>query len=181
MIINLSEIPEEGRHYICNRETAELNASLADLIADRKYDVKFFIKPMPGGFEMTGEFKTHVPEQCSRCAEDFELGSEGQFHEILLPELDEPRTAKYSKPNHFSDMASEGTEHVEYKGNHFNMGEYVHEAIALTIPFQPLPPEDKEGNCSLCHKLVKGCTFGYEEVMEEKKENPFSQLKGLKF
>lgn len=181
MIINLSDIPEEGRHYTCNRKTAEFNEALVDLIGDRLYEVKFFIKPMPGGYEMAGDFQTILPEQCSRCAEDFELPSKEAFREILMPQLEEPRTSHYSRPNHFSDMANQGVEHVEYQGSQFNMGEYIHEAIGLSIPFKPVPPEDAKGNCTLCHKFVKDCDFSYEETMEEEKPSPFSQLKGLKF
>lgn len=181
MIINLADIPEEGRAYDYNRQTAELNEALKDLIEARPYEVKFFIKPMASGFEMTGQFRTALPEQCSRCGDDFEFGAASEFREILIAKQEDTRTSHYARPNHFSDLASDGTEFVEYFDDQFNVGEYIHEAIALTVPVQAVPPEDAKGNCSLCHKFVRGTSFSYDETMSENKQNPFSQLKGLKF
>ncbi len=68
MRINLTEIPEEGRTYIWNSQTKELNAVLADLIGNTPHHAEFFIKALnPRDYELTGTIRTEVPEVCSRC------------------------------------------------------------------------------------------------------------------
>jgi len=56
--------------------------------------------------------------------------------------------------------------------------------VGIAIPYNPAPPEDKDGNCSTCLVAVRGKTFGYSEEIpltpEDKPKNPFEVLKGLK-
>ena len=40
--------------------------------------------------------------------------------------------------------------------------------------------EDKQGNCVVCKKHVKGHVFKYDEAMETSKKSPFGALKDLK-
>ena len=181
MLINLTEIPEEGRQYICNEKTNDLNESLKDLIGKQPHQAEFFIRPMqPGTFELRGFIKTTLPEDCSRCGIDFDLSVDEKFTEILIPEQKMERTAKYAKTNHVSDMAG-GLETYEYKGNHFNAGEYLHEVVGLSEPLTPAPACDASGNCSLCHKNVSKEAFKFEEPgFEAPTKTPFDALKNIK-
>ncbi len=181
MIINLLEIPEEGKEFICNNNTKDLNESLRDLIGNQAHEARFFIRPLQTGtFELSGKIKTKLPEDCSRCGLDFDLDLNESFQEILIPATKMDRTAKYAKTNHVSDMAEIETAVYEYKGHHFNAGEYFHELVGLADPLTPAPACDAQGNCSLCHKNVKLESFSYEEPGFEKPVNPFGALKGLK-
>jgi uncharacterized metal-binding protein YceD (DUF177 family) len=181
MWINLLEIPDEGKTFVCNRHTAELNEVLSDLVGDIPHTAEFSIKPMQGGtFELQGFIKTEAPEQCSRCGIDIRCKLSENFKELMLPELDQPRNAKYSKPNHFSEMTNEDFSVVEYRGHRFNVGEYLHEIIGLALPLIPAPPENEKGDCTVCHKAVKDMKFEYVEDFKEKPESPFSILKGIK-
>jgi Predicted metal-binding, possibly nucleic acid-binding protein len=182
MIINLSEIPEEGRSYVWNNQTGELNSALKDLIGKKTYHAEFTIRPLnTKDFELSGSIKTGLPEQCSRCGIDFEFPVSEKFREILIPHQDQPRNSKYSKVNHLSDAPSDGPETLEYHGHSFDIGEYVHEVIALAAPFNPAGPENEDGDCSICEIPVKGRSFSYnEEMPEEKPESPFAALKNIK-
>lgn len=182
MKINLTEIPEEGRAYHWNSQTAELNAILADLIGKTAHEAEFFIKPLNSkDFELIGNIKTKLPEQCSRCGIDFAFPVDAKFHEILIPKQDQPRNSKYSKVNHVSDLPQGGPEVSEYEGHHFDIGEYLHEVVAIAAPFNPAGPEDENGDCSICKIPVKGRSFSYEEQMpEDKPQNPFAALKNIK-
>ena len=182
MKINLTDIPEEGRSYIWNSQTGEVTAVLADLIGKATYQTEFFIKPITSrDFELTGTIKTALPEQCSRCGIDFNFPVNEKFHEILIPKQSQPRGGKYSKVNHVSDLPDSGPESVEYDGQHFDMGEYLHEVVALAAPFNPAGPENEDGNCSICEIPVKGRSFSYNEEMPvEKPQNPFAALKNIK-
>ena len=180
-LINLNEIPPEGKAYICNNNTGELNEILKDLIAKTPFSSEFYIKPMDsqGTFELNGFIKTELPEQCSRCGLDFKMATHEKFSEILMPHLETPRNAKYSRVNHFSDLSHEGPEVAEYQGTTFNMGEFLHEVLALSEPLTPAPPPDAEDNCSLCKISLKNHDFSFDETMEIK-NTPFEALKGIK-
>lgn len=182
MRINLNEIPNEGKSYQLNRRTSELNEVLSDLIGDMNYDVEIEIRPIENNknFEFFGFIKTTLPEQCSRCGLDFKLPMHLKFKEILMPKMGQPRDSHYMKANHYSDLNNDGPSVTEYEGHHFELGEYLHEALALNEPFAPAPEEDKQGDCSVCKISLKGKTFGYEEHMEGQKESPFSVLKNVK-
>jgi len=55
MKIRLNEVPEEGQNYDYNRNTAELNEVLKDLIQNNDYNVHLFIKPLnTKDFTITG-------------------------------------------------------------------------------------------------------------------------------
>lgn len=186
MIINLQEIPPEGKTFICNQHTGSLNQALKDLIGKQGHQAEFTIRPLQAEtFELTGWIKTELPEDCSRCGLDFQLNVFEKFRELLMPLEKTPRNAKYSKPNHISDMKMEDFSVIEYQGHHFNAGEYLHQVVALTEPITPAPECDKEGICLVCHKPVSKELFvyedpGFEEPNLEKPRSPFSALKNIK-
>lgn len=183
MIIRLHEIPEDGKAFSWSHETAEINAVLADLIGQKAYKAEFFIRPINSrDFEMTGFIKTEIPEQCSRCGIDFEFGVNHSFREILIPTQPLGRTGKYARVNHLSDAEQNGPSVCEYAPDEtFDMGEYLHEQVAINVPFNPAPPETDKGDCRLCGIQVRGRNFGYdEEIPQEKPQSPFSVLKNLK-
>lgn len=182
MKINLTEIPEEGKSFVCTQKTGELNVVLKDLIGDHAFHSEFFIKPLNSkDFELRGFIKTELPEDCSRCGIGFDLKIHPKFNAILIPRQSDDRTGKYAKVNHVSEALEEGPEVAEYDGMVFNMGEYVHEAVAIAAPFNPAGPEDEKGDCSICGIQVRGRNFGYnEEMPAEKPESPFAVLKNIK-
>jgi len=182
MRINLSEIPEEGRSYVCNRKTGELNTSLKDLLGDAAFEAEFFIKPLNSkDFELRGVIKTTLPEDCSRCGVDFELKIAPSFQEILIPRQEDVRTGHYAKVNHISEAEVAGPSVSEYDNSVFDMGEYVHEVVAIAAPFNPAGPENEKGDCSICGIRVRGRSFGYDEQLPvEKPESPFAALKNIK-
>lgn len=180
MRINLNEIPDEGKEWILNRQTGELNTVLRDLIEAEPYEAQFHIRPMPAGtYELVGFIKTKMPEDCSRCGQDFKWDVSERYRELLMPAMSQPRNSHFAKPNHVSDMLNEGPSVTEYHGQTFEIGEFLHEVVAIALPLVPAPPEDKDGRCSTCKIMVRGCSFGFEEKAELK-ANPFSVLETLK-
>ncbi len=181
MLINLLEIPAEGKLYICNQNTGDLNADLQDLIGKTPYQTEFTIRPLQAGtFELTGFIKTSLAEDCSRCGIDFDLAVDQKIKELLIPEQQLERTSKFAKANHVSDMHNEGPSVYEYQGHHFNAGEYFHEVIALAEPYTPAPACTSDGNCSLCKKPVSDEKFSYEDPGFEEPTSPFASLKNIK-
>ncbi len=181
MKIRLKDVPDLGATYHMTRKTGELTDSLSDLIGAKPYEVHFFIKPLADdtNFEFRGSIKTASGELCSRCGDDFVFSIDQTFKELLIPGADLPRDGFYAKPNHISDLSNDGPSVVEYRGDSFDLGEYLHEVVGMEIPFNPVPAEDKDGNCSQCHLFVRGKSFDYHEPFE-KPESPFSVLKKIK-
>ncbi len=182
MRINLHEIPEEGKKFLWNEKTKEISRELEDLIGPSAYTADFFVKPINSkDFQITGTIKTQMPEACSRCGIDFNFPVNQSFHEILIPAQPDDRTGKYAKVNHISEAATSGPSVAEYGANQtFEMGEYLHEQVAIALPFNPAPPEKPNGDCSLCDIQVRGKVFTYnEEMPEEKAANPFEVLKNI--
>ncbi len=180
MKINLLEIPTDGQTWALNRKTSQLNEALQDLIGETAYKAEFTILPLgQGNFNLTGFIRTEIEEECSRCALDFQLELSESFHELLMPALETPRDAHFTKANHFSDQTSEGPSVVEYAGHHFDAGEYFHEILALAIPTHPAPDEDAMGKCRVCQIPVRDRSFSFEEPVPVV-ESPFAALKKIK-
>lgn len=173
MKIRLNEIPQEGREYILNRNTAELNQVLQDLIEDKAYSARLYIRPLnTKDFIVEGQIETYCPEQCSRCAEEFDLKIRKKINEILIPQQQDDRVGKYSKTNVNSDSEAEVSV-TEYKQQQFDLGEFLHENVALEIPFNP--------HCENCSSKEQEKPYSYDEKMgEDEKPNPFQALKDLK-
>ncbi len=178
MKIKLNEIPEEGRQFHFNREDSELCSILNDLVKSQSFDIQFFLKPLNSkNFDLNGHLKTQIPCQCSLCAEDFQFIINSSLREILIPAQSEDRTDKYARgSNSLGSISSDQDTEMSvsyYLKNNFDVGEFLHEAIALEIPFNP--------KCSTCLNKNSTDVLIYDEKMgEDIKPSPFSALKNLK-
>lgn len=182
MRIKLNEIPEEGREYFFNRQTGELNQILKDLIDSLPYEAKIYIKPMnTKNYDVRGYIKTATQELCSACGDTFQFKVDAKIQEILIPGADEIKNSQFAKSNHVSELDESGPGVSEYKNEIFEIGEFLHEAIALNIPFNPKPDLNDDGSCTICLKTLSQDAFFYDEKMGEVvKSNPFQALKGVK-
>ncbi len=181
MKIKLSEIPEDGSSYEFNRKTAELNLALQDLIDDADYQIQFDIKPLnTKDFTLTGTIKTKTNENCSRCGDLFKFSVDKKLSEILIPKQIDDRTGKYAKTTVALSEKDLATAVLEYENNQFDLGEYLHEAIAIDVPFNPMPKAKPNGDCSLCDKPRNLDPVIYDEKLSVEKINPFQSLKNIK-
>lgn len=183
MKIKLNEVPEDGRNYEFTRESAELNLILADVIGNESFNIQLFIKPLNNkDFMLTGHIKTRTEESCSRCGDSFKFPLSKKLKEILIPKQELERTGKYVK----SSVAVSETEDndaavVEYEQNQFDVGEFLHEMIAIDVPFAPMPETKANGDCILCDKPANKSQLIYDENLgAETKQNPFESLKNIK-
>jgi uncharacterized protein len=183
MKIKLHEIPEDGREYILNRKTGELNTVLQDLINAADYDAKVFIRPLnTKNYAIHGFIKSSTQEMCSHCGESFAFKVETKVNEILIPGAEEIKNSQFSKSNHVSELNDDGPGVSEYFGDVFDLGEYLHEAIAISIPFNPRHDEG-DPDCKVKFESASQDAFIYDEKMStegEKKNSAFNVLKGLK-
>ncbi len=181
MIINLKELKAEGESYDFSRKTGELNDALFNLIRNEPYEIKAFLLPASSGtFSLTGSIKTKTPELCSRCGLDFKYNINFRFNELLMGQVDQPRNSHFAKVNHVAELNTLGPSIYEVDFPHFNLAEYIHEAIGLSLPINPAPPADKAGDCTGCDLKDVVKPFAIEQPGFEKKESPFAALKTFK-
>lgn len=179
MKIRLNEIPADGRAYKFNRESGELNASLEDLIEEHAYDVDLYIKPIGNAYEMRGSLKTMISEVCSRCGWDVELPIEKNVNEILFEEGEDHRKSHSVHGNQSVDFLGQGPSMTPVKGDVFDAGDYVHEAIALAQPFYPTCGVDECEHIDEVRKVQQELAQEFASADVPEKANPFAVLKGL--
>lgn len=181
LIIKLNEIPEEGKSFTYNKANTELGLALKDLIQTENFQIEFYIRPINSkDYLLNGQLETFSPQDCSRCGEGFPFKIKKSLNEVLIPKTGRDFEGKYSKPNHIITDGENMADYVEVKNEEFDVGSYIHEAIAIEIPFNPSPSLSEKQNCSLCHKSFDKGFFEYNEEIGAEKKNPFASLKGLK-
>lgn len=180
MKIRLTDISKDGRTYHFDRQTADLNAALADLIQNQDYIIDFHLRPLnTKTFEMKGSLKAYVASLCSKCGEDFTLEVSRPFHEILTPAQPSERTGRYSR-THVSD--DDAISNYEYPDDMmFDVSEYFHEILGIAIPAFPKHPEAEMEVCNDALKALGIGPFSADKEIdyEEKPNSPFSSLKDL--
>lgn len=181
MKIKLNEIPEDGLNYEFTRKTAELNQVLDDLIGTADYHIQFSIKPLNSkDFTLNGTIFTKTKENCSRCGDVFQFPINKKIIEILIPKQEDDRTGKYAKTTVAISEKDLDVAVLEYSHNQFDLGDYLHEVIAIDIPFNPMPRPKANGDCSLCDKPSNVDQIIYDEKLSVEKKNPFQSLKSIK-
>lgn len=187
LIIHLHEIPKDGKSWTFDQTHREAVAVLSDIVEGAPFAIQLFIEPLgnTSTFSLSGSFTAQWPEDCSRCGESFKYKSAEKFNHMLMPKVPAARDEKTTKPNHISDTlvgaegAGEGPEVFEYVGNNFDVGQFLHEILALAKPLIPAPSVDCNGQCTECKISVKNQDFSYDEPMVIKRE-PFASLKSFK-
>ena len=176
--LNLRDIPPEGRSYHFTHVTGEITADLKDLLGLEPFEVNFTIKPLGGAYEIDGNLKTQAPLQCSACGWDLPWKVEKKFHEFLVeagPDQKSTHSVHGSESLNL-DSADEG--YATYQGDHFAVGEYFHEMIALAEPSYPTCGDNKCPNLSHVKEVMNQLQ---DEVKKfEQNESPFAVLQKLK-
>ena len=185
--IKLSEVDEQGREYIFNQATGEISADLKDLIGSNPFEAKLFIKQLNSkDFLVEGRIQTATQEDCSLCGDTFALKADLRVSEILIPQAlrhheKTDKSEKQARSNHLSDMKEGGPGVIEYLNEEFEVGLCLRQIVALSVPFNPKPPLNMDGDCSVCLKSQIIGQFSYDEKMgDEVKKNPFEVLKNIK-
>ena len=183
MKIRLNEIPDEGRSYLFDRVSGELDTLLNDLVGAHDYSVTMEIKPIGNAYEMRGGVRTALSEVCSKCGYDFDLTVDRKFNEIIFEEQEEHRKSQGVHGNQSVNFLDDGPAMIPVKGNVFDAGSYAHEAVALAEPFYPTcgsngsclrAAEIEEIVCQLAVEAEAALAAG-----ELAKQSPFAVLKAL--
>lgn len=190
MKIRLSDISREGSIWNLTRgQEHDLDIALQDLLGSKEaYQVTLSIDPLDqaGTYNVSGKLKTQWVEECSRCADDFTFAIDHGFQDILIPKLEMPRNGSTVKPHITESASTAALEHsaYEYQDDKFDLGEFLHEIIALARPLAPSPAVDAlTEKCMQCQRSPEEIRAKFESKAQEsliKPPSPFEVLKTLK-
>lgn len=181
--ISLKELAPEGREFDFTQESGELNAVLKDLIGNNPYDIHLKITPTGNSFDLKGHIRTAMDLQCSVCADEFKSKIRLNLHELIVITQAFGKGDQHTKANHAHEWESKGPDYILLETDHFSVGEYAHEAIALAEPIRPLCAPDQPGGCAHADQRIDRPWLSYGE--EEKpgteiRANPFQVLEKIK-
>lgn len=145
--IMLKELPPEGREYEYSRESGELTEDLQELIDDNDYSVRLTVRPIGNAFDLQGELKTSLDLQCSLCAIDFKFPVNQKFHEVLVIETPLDKGDQHTKANHSSEWDPNQPEGIYLESPLLDVGELIHEMVAIAEPMRPLGRPGCEEAC----------------------------------
>lgn len=178
--VNLKEIPTDGRAYLFDRASAELDLILADLIDDRPYRVDLVIKPLGNAYEVAGKVETATPQVCSRCGVDIDVPLVREVRDFLIEDEDEFRNAQSVHGNGAVDFLNDEAAAATYQGGVFDLGEYVHETIALAEPFYPACPSGTCPNIEAIERKRFELEQSFQQADDGVGHPGFATLKNLK-
>jgi uncharacterized metal-binding protein YceD (DUF177 family) len=180
--ISLKDLPTEGRDFEYSRESGELDAALKDLVGKNPYTVKMHITPMGNAFDLKGSIQTQMDLQCAHCGGDFKYKVDQKLNEVLVEQVPLAKGDFQTKANHAHEWKEEGPDYIQLESDVFNVADYIHEAVALAEPLQPIGRPDCDPNCENIHNEIKRnwLTFGEEAPGASIKANPFQVLEKIK-
>ena len=181
--IVLRELPAEGRDFEYSRETGELNEVLRDLVGDHPYRFAFRLTPVGNTFDLRGQITTRLSLECAVCTTPFELDVTRALHEYILIEPALAKRDHGTKANHAHEWEDGGPDYTILDADVFQVGEFAHEAVALTEPTRPLCAPGVPGGCAHRDELPEREWLSYDA--EDKpstavKSKPFQILGSVK-
>ncbi len=169
MLLNITDIPEEGLTLCYKEEKAELGVIGEGITIKDDAQVSVRISVIGSTAYVSGTVSVAVSMQCSRCLKVFPCN----ISSILNIEYDP--ISEIEKEGEF-ELKSDELDVGFYKGGILNLTDLVREEIILSIPMRPLCTEDCRGICQLCGKNLNE---GFCECRVEEIDPRLSSLKKL--
>ena len=177
MIIQLNEIPNEGKSFDFSRKSGELDEVLKDLIGTRDYKIHLDVTPVGKSFDVRGTIDTSYAEVCSFCATEFDLRVAERFHELVV--CDAHKNIKGFEED-WSPHGDVGVTVID-DPTQYNVSDLIHEVLALAEPNQPACRENCKGLCIICGQDLNEsiCKCDNNTTSQKLESSPFSILKRL--
>lgn len=178
--IKFNEVPASGLDYEFTQTTGELNGVLFDILGDfPTYQAQVHLAPTNQNVQVKGQIQGELHLSCSRCAEDFRSSFNKSFVTLF-----------YKSENDIKNLGLDahdlvGSFDLEFlEGDTINVGEIIHEQIALEIPFTPICMDSCKGLCGQCgHNLNQSPCMTHQQSNDNntwQKPSPFEKLKILR-
>lgn len=176
--LKFNEVPSAGLDMVFTHTTGELNGLLLDVMGDFPvYEAEIKVEPLEQMVQVKGQVKGELHLTCSRCAEEYNLG----FNKNFVTAYYKSEQSLKNFGMHSDDLT--GSFDLEFlEGEIIDVGEALHEQIALEVPYQPLCTESCKGLCTMCGVNLNNSTCSCKpvEFKTEVKSSPFEKLKALK-
>ena len=156
MKINLRDLQEELSSLTFQLSPQELGLESEGADFSRSTRVELVLRKSGDSFYCTGQAKTDVKLECSRCLETY-------FHSLETKLDFYVRVEKDRIKIEYQDQA----EPLVFPGNQFfSIENLIREAILLNLPLKPLCSEDCKGLCSVCgaNLNISDCNCKKEEL-----------------
>ena len=136
-------------------KSTALTQKLKSLIGENNYRIEAHIRSVGHSFYIiTGTIQTWLNLLCARCAYEFKEPINKQFEEKIILQKKLTRIDKPVRSNHFSELIS--TEEFTVTDNAlFDIGDFLHELIAIEEPLRPLGTKTCDDNHFFCEHLEK--------------------------
>ncbi len=178
-IINLDEVPKQGKEYFFSNKDSALNDSLKDLISTDTYSINITITPETNFFRATGLAKFSVEETCSKCGWELPLSVDCKVNEILfIKDGTEERHKNNTSNQIFMDVEYNGPETTYLETSRLDLGAFVRQQIGLAIPQYPNCSKASCPNLEFAQKKIEIDRKKWEAVNDE--SSPFSVLSKIK-
>jgi uncharacterized metal-binding protein YceD (DUF177 family) len=181
--LNLSEVSEEPLEFNTSRKSGELNQALQDLIGSEDYQIHLSFQKLGNAYRMAGDVKTALPLTCSDCGGDYLHPVDHHFEELLVVQAPYQKGDQAAKNNHAHEWETDQPECLYLESLVADLGELVHEQVALLEPLRPQGSADPAHVCEDLSQVHRDwLTVGKEKELSpfEKEKSPFKALEGLK-
>ena len=165
LTVQLKDLPKQGVDFHFTRETGELNGVLDDLIGKNPYRIQIHICPDGPVYMIEGHIQIQMNLACARCALDFKHTVKRHFHESVIVQSEESQRIAYPVPADGEDFCTVLSDPL------FDLGDFLHELIAVEEPLRPLGKNGCDNNDD-CENLIAFRT----ETETKPVESPLSQL-----
>ena len=171
MRIKVSDIGESGLHMVTLRKPEwltnipEITSDEGDIHLSSNINFDLHVTKALKEITVRGKIWFSVESPCARCLKNVDLILAPEVKLTLLPER----------------VSHEGDEDVDYEtygGDEINLGSYLREIIAMSLPLKVLCREECKGLCPHC-----GANLNFEacSCKEDWVDPRFAALRNLKF
>lgn len=178
---NLSEVQGEPLEFNSSREHGELDQVLKDLVGHEPYQVHLSLEKTGNAYLLKGDVVTSMPLTCSDCGGGFLYPIQKHFEEILVIQNSYQKGDHAARNNHAHEWNENQPSCTYLESSLVDLGELIHEQLALLEPFRPEGHVDPSHICENLREIKRDwLSWGKESGPSLEKENPFKALEGLK-
>lgn len=151
--IDLKSLSGKGLDFYYDQQSEDLTKKLKSLIGENDYNIKIHIcNEGHSSYVISGKIQTRLNLLCARCAYEFKKPINKEFKEKIFLQKQLTRKDKQTKINHFSDLMNR-EDFTVLESSVFDIGDFLHELIAVEEPFRPLGSKSCDDDSFNCEHL----------------------------
>jgi DUF177 domain-containing protein len=154
MFFSIDEIPVADLNFVVKKEKQEFEIDQPGCSLAKDVEVTGTLSVNGKDVYLSGQIKTELALQCSRCLEPYQFPVENKVTAHFIPR-EEPDKESIEHPE--VELSTADIDIEYYDDNRVDITQPVHDQIFLAIPFISVCREDCKGLCAECgNNLNKG-------------------------